>query len=241
MHNLKMNHNTFVHQFCCGTSTGGNEVSYGDLRVPNDLSDWTQISFTDNILWENGSASTTFNYGGITVTHTHNLVQLSTLNGTNPGTGAVNTNTVPFVAFDPSDTTPVGNFPNFNLTATAPGLNGASDGSAIGALQPPRLQSVVIANATPTRATWTFSTPFPLQLCTAGRFALSGLTITGCTVASNTTITTPFTGTVSVGQAITASLQQGAKRPGDWLRHGQMCRNGPRRVCALLAARELSL
>ena len=208
-YNIAVFNNTIVKTNCCGAGLSRGALAASDSRSPPDAGDYSAIVWRDNLLWEQGIGTTIALLNGITFqTIDRNFYQTSTMVGSTFGTNVLNSNTVPFAVWDNDNSW--GDGDNFNLTAATGALNSGTSGVSRGALQPPQLQSVVIANGTPTQATWTFQSAFGLQLCTAGKFTLSGVTITGCTVTSPTTITTPFTGTVTVGQTITAALQQGA-------------------------------
>ena len=214
MYNLTLHNNTLVQTHCCGsTVTHGNTLSASDNRSTPDPGDWSGITWRDNLHWNLGPYNTIGLGTGLATQFTidRNLYHTATTLGGNLGTNPLSTNTVPFVAYSAGATAFSGSN-NYNLTSTTVALGSGTDGGSRGAFEPPQLQSVVIANATPTMATWTFTTAKPLVGCTAGGMTLSGLTITGCSVASSTTITTPFTGTVTAGQAITAGLQQGAAK-----------------------------
>ena len=218
MYNIVIHNNTVVQARCCGSPNFGPTFAATDGRSTPDPGDWSAITWRDNLLWDNGTGNTmqftpTTLAPSFTIDrnlyHTATFVGGTCGSGGNSGTNALCTNTIPFVAYSTANTA-FGGGNNYNLTSTTAALGSGTGGTSRGAFQPPQLQSVVIANATPNQATWTFNTPFALQSCTQARMSLSGLTLTGCTVTSSSTVITTFSGTVTAGQVLTAGLQQGA-------------------------------
>ena len=218
-------HNTVVKSKCTlcvpdppfsPATDGGADIYFIDNRPAalRDATDIDNLAVKDNLLWAHTDHGTnTFKLvQGITtaqVTIDHNFVQQANFKGAITGTNLTQTNTVPFISFDNNVLRPFGNPQNLNLTATTTARTAATDGGAVGALDPPRLQSITIANTAPTTARLVFSTPYPISSCTHTLISLSGgLTVTGCTVVNNTIVDVAFTGTVTAGQSLTATLSQ---------------------------------
>ena len=211
-------HNTAVKVRCCG-STYGDAVAFrmDDARTPTDATDYSANTMRDNLYWETGALDDVSLKDGIALaTCANNLYQTgATFSGAancQPGSNNnISTGTNPFQSFSVTPESPIGNPQNFNLSATSAALNVATDGTSIGAFQPPQIVSAIVSTATPTilRVSWT--TPFPIEVCTSGSFTVSlHGPVLSCALVSNTVVDLTLTSAFTAGQSATVTASQGA-------------------------------